>query len=70
MKKAKQLLENLPEPYRGQALENFNDIFYEFNSPREEPVTTTKKALIASFDWGKTGAGQGYDYWRAVYDTL
>lgn len=70
MKKAKQLLEKLPEPYRGQALEHFNEEFFKENSPKEEPLNTTKKALAASFDWGKTGTGQGYDYWRAVYDTL
>ncbi len=65
MKQAKQLLEKLPEPYRSQALENFDEEFFENNNEREKPMRTIGAALLCSFEWEHTK--QGYDYWSEAF---
>lgn len=66
MKKAKQLLEKLPEPYRTQALGYFNPAFYEDRLDGEP--ADVGSALTMAFDWDQTD--EGYDYWHELYETL
>lgn len=67
MKTIREWLEELPEPYRTQALENVNEhdpkIIDEL--PSEQ---TAKKALSGAFVWMFTE--QGERYWFDLYRTL
>lgn len=47
--------EDLPEPYRSQAIENY-DGNVEFAGSQEN-------AIAYGFLWKKTPQGQGFDYW-------
>lgn len=61
MKKTiKQWLEELPEPYRTQALNNYDEGFAIILSPIEDVVD----ALLASFSWNHSK--EGWDYWENV----
>jgi len=53
--------DQLPEPYRTQAKENYDDDFSSDN-PR-----SLRKALTLGFSWGRTS--QDADYWNAL-DTM
>jgi len=66
MKKAKQLLAELPEPYSTQALGYFNKRFYE-ERLAEEP-SRVSDALTMSFDWEQTK--EGYAYWYELFKGL
>lgn len=61
MKKLKQLLKQLEEPARSQALANIDPEFYAEHRLKEEPFTSTAKALACAFDWWQSP--EGYDYW-------
>ena len=52
--------EDLPSPYKEQALENIV-------SPRLR-YDSLKMALVSAFEWMETP--QGFDYWKEVYDSL
>ncbi len=58
MKTIKQHLNELPEPYRTQALKYF------------EPQTaqTQSEALMCGFDWRESK--EGFSYWGKLYDRL
>ena len=61
MKTIKQWLQELPEPYRTEALDNYND--------RYNPVVENIfKALNYGFSWSATT--QGYEYWLKIYNSL
>lgn len=63
MKKTiKEWLEELPEPYRTEALANL------FEKNKSLVKSTLADALIAAFGWKITP--QGYDYWRDIFDKL
>lgn len=52
--------EDLPSPYKEQALKNMV-------SPRLR-YDSLKMALVSAFEWMETP--QGFDYWKEVYDSL
>ena len=52
----------LPEPYRSQAIENYDEGFSgEYEALRIE------YALIIGFSWRATPTDQGDEYWRSVH---
>ncbi len=55
-------LEDLPEPYRTQALQN---MWWE---DADSKYQDKRKALYQAFNWSNTD--QGYNYWREIYDRL
>lgn len=61
MKTIRQWLEELPEPYRTQALENIR-----VKEVLGLPELSFEVALRSAFTWDATP--QGYDYWLAVFD--
>jgi len=61
MKKLKQLLKQLQEPARSQAIANIDAEFYEEHKSKEEPLNTTARALACAFNWWESP--EGYDYW-------
>lgn len=58
MKTIKQWLEELPEPYRTQALENLKSDKYD----------SIEKALLNAFDWWNSP--EGWNYWSEFYMEL
>lgn len=63
MKKTiKEWLEDLPEPYRTQALNNTDEDLLEIT---EE---TQSEALNTAFWWSETK--EGHDYWSQLSETL
>lgn len=63
MKKTiKEWLEELPEPYRTQALNNADEVLLECT---EE---TQSEALKGAFMWFTTE--EGHDYWSQLHKTL
>jgi hypothetical protein len=60
MKTVKEWLQELPEPYRTQSLENCTN-------PDEE-VKLLSEALGYGFYWGRTK--QGYMYWSDIFDNI
>jgi hypothetical protein len=54
-------LEQLPEPYRQEALENFK-LQSDFDKNGRSQINDAYQALTDAFDWRKTK--QGDDYWR------
>jgi len=65
--KAKKLLGELEEPYRTQALENFDSGYFQ------ESISVLMKmvkvnALLCAFDW--RASKQGFDYWNIFYIKL
>lgn len=65
MKTIREWLEELPEPYRTQALENVNEHDPQIIDTSEQ---TAKKALSGAFVWMFTE--QGERYWFDLYRTL
>ena len=63
MKPIKQWLEELPEPYRTQALENCQEEFY-----LKKCTSSQHLALEHAFFWGKTP--QGHNYWSDIWKKL
>ena len=64
IKTIKQWLEELPEPYRTQALENYQDFFYQ----DEEPINYISDAINWAFRW--ESSKEGYDYWFNFWEKL
>lgn len=62
MKTIKEWLEELPEPYRTQALEN-SDIIHNNNKSDSLP-----SALDMAFNWPQTN--QGWEYWHKLFSEL
>lgn len=63
MKTIRELLEELPEPYRSEAFQNC-----ETASLFNRMEHTKKDALATLFDWDKSP--QGNDYWHSLYKSL
>lgn len=64
-KPIKEWLEELPEPYRSQALE-YVDSGTILTSPKYEPTTLT--AAVCSIYWN--GTKEGFGYWSDFANTL
>lgn len=62
MKTVKKWLQELPEPYRAQALENMD------SDEANTKVNSQYQALDKAFVWEETP--QGEDYWDSIYDKL
>lgn len=62
MKTIREWLEELPEPYRTQAIENTEDELLL------ERVESLKKAVKCAFIWNKSP--QGHEYWSELHETL
>jgi len=62
MKTIREWLEDLPEPYRGQALANAKDA----GTIEESGYYSLSVALISAFDWEDSSAGDGYAYWEVI----
>lgn len=62
MKPIKQWLEELPEPYRTQALENIH--YYDL----ERKCPNLPTAVFLPFDW--SSSKQGFDYWNELHEKL
>ena len=59
-------LNDLPEPYRTEALENLTEsIDGRFDIPNSEDKAD---ALQGAFVWASTP--QGFEYWEKFYETL
>lgn len=61
MKTIKEWLSELPEPYRGQALANYDPLFAGVS--RQVPDLST--AISSAFEWNKTT--EGIDYWSMAF---
>lgn len=59
MKPIREWLNELPEPYRSQAMENY------MNASNRKVAST---ALADAFFWDQTP--EGYDYWHDLYNSL
>jgi hypothetical protein len=64
-KTIKEWLEDLPEPYRSEALANFDDYVEIYPTKLREKELSTKHAIINAFNW--EGSTEGGEYWRKVY---
>jgi len=67
-KTIEQWFNELPEPYRSQALENTLNQFGE--KMLKYTVPNIKFALSGAFIWDRTPKEQGKDYWEKLYKTL
>lgn len=61
----KEWLEELPEPYRTQALEIYHTQWSDTENPSTESLD---QALITAFVWEMTP--QGYEYWNKLHEEL
>jgi hypothetical protein len=64
MKTIKEWLEELPEPYRSEALENSEDWSWD----NKQEVKSLATALDCAFIWSLSPQGQ--DYWMKLRKTL
>jgi len=67
MKTIREHLEELPEPYRSQAISNVE----KRDNPRDRfniKVESISQAVNRSMNWAFTS--EGYDYWENVYNSL
>ncbi len=64
MKTIREHLNDLPEPYRTEALAN-NKNQSSWDKVKEDDIS---EALLGAFNWLDTP--QGYDYWSNFYETL
>lgn len=67
MKTIREHLNDLPEPYRTEALENFENPSPEWTDVPNE-VEDVKRALTEAFSW--MSSKQGLSYWNNFYYTL
>lgn len=65
-KPIKEWYNELPEPYRSQAIENENPNYEDY--PINGTATCQGEAVIRGFSWGSSK--QGSDYWDEFHDTL
>jgi hypothetical protein len=63
MKTIKEYLEELPEPWRSQALENCDP-----DNMQKDRCTSQRSALMSAFIWSKSPEGKRY--WNDFYRTL
>lgn len=68
MKTIEQWFNELPEPYRSQALENTLNQWGE--KILKAPAHSIKLALLTGFTWEDTPKEQGHRYWEKLYYTL
>jgi hypothetical protein len=61
-----EFLNELPEPYRSQAIENCEN--YCDGKFREQKVTNIVDALLNAFIW--KGTPQAHTYWEEFFDSL
>lgn len=61
----KEWLEELPEPYRTEALDIYHTQWSDADIPSTESLS---EALIGAFVWEMTP--QGYDYWNNLHVKL
>jgi hypothetical protein len=64
MKTIREHLNDLPEPYRTEALAN-NRHQFNWDVVYEDDVS---EAILGAFNWSDTP--QGYEYWSKFHDTL
>ena len=64
----KTLLRTLPDPYKDEAINNYDHKFYLKHKGKEEPITNIRKALACAFDWDESE--EGYVYWYSLYMSL
>ncbi len=57
-----------PEPYRQQAIENYEKDYDGFNG--QSLFYDAADALFHGFDWDKNPQNQGFDYWAKFQDKL
>lgn len=62
MKTIREWLEELPMPYRTQAIENTSELVLKVEK------AYLSESLLCSFYW--RNSPQGLDYWSDFYDTL
>ena len=68
MKTIEQWFNELPEPYRSQALEN---TLNQFGKKRlKVHKLNIREALSSGFIWNDTPKKQGHNYWYNFYETL
>lgn len=67
MKTIREWLEELPEPYRTQALENCNSMRLSI-SGLSDIVETSRIAIMSAFHWDSSP--EGFHYWDELYETL
>ena len=61
--------QDLPEPYRTEAIENFKDDDARFKwCDLKTEFSSMKEVLADGFDWA--ASPQGLDYWDKVYNTM
>lgn len=68
MKTIREWLEELPEPYRSQALENFDNYWTKEEQDDLSKRISLSFAVLSAFAWDESK--QGGDYWNKLYDTL
>lgn len=62
MKTIEEWLNELPEPYRGQALDNTKPVVKTLN------CRSIRRAVYIGFIWGMSI--EGFDYWNDLYESL
>lgn len=61
-------LNQLPEPYRSQALANYNPAFFARETGGLDKVGSKENALLFAFSWDNSP--EEFDYWDEVYEYL
>ena len=69
MRKVIDILNELPEPYKGQAIENVRNYLGEKELNRQT-TSSIGWILINGFEWKKTPKGQGFKYWNDLCNSL
>jgi hypothetical protein len=64
MKTIKEYLEELPEPWRSQALENYDPKFH----PHTKTTSSLESAISWAFDWSESP--EGHEYWSTAHDSI
>lgn len=57
--------DQLPEPIRSQAIENYDADYANYHNKSEE-TDSDHEAIASGFYWGLTK--QGYRYWNDIHD--
>ena len=68
MKPILQHLEELPEPYRSQAIKNHGNPDIALNYPHVNNYIEPSPAIDAAFDWGNSP--EGFKYWSSFCGKL
>ncbi len=66
MKTIKEWLEELPEPYRSESIENMEAEVDRYTGDRMD--SNLKSALFCAFIW--VDSPQGTGYWANIFDSL